>query len=82
MTIKHPSPLVEGPYATYNLPTTSISLAILHTSRQPLQKHPSGWVTPWSAKKVLDGYHQRVDISIHARTAHNVLLQKRLEEDL
>ena len=31
---------------------------------------------------MLDGQHQRVDIPVHARTAHKGLLQKRLEEDL
>ena len=36
----------------------------------------------WSAEEMLDGQHQRVDISAHARTVHNGLLQKRLEEDL
>ena len=30
---------------------------------------------------MLDGQHQRVDISAHARTAHKSLLQKGLEED-
>ena len=49
-----------------------------HTSRQPLQHHPSrhlgGWATPWSAEEVLGGKHQRVDIPVHARTAHNGLM--------
>ena len=48
--------------------------------------HPSGylggWARPWSAEEMLDGQHQRVDIPVHARSAHNGLLQKRLEEDL
>ena len=56
------------------------------TPRQSLQNHPSGhfggWATPWSAEEMLDGQHQRVDISYHAITAHNGLLQKRLEEGL
>ena len=39
------------------------------------------WATPWSAEEMLDGQHQRVDISAHTRTAHKGLLQKRLEED-
>ena len=33
-----------------------------------------------SAKEMLDGHHQRVNTSAHARTADNGLLQKRLEE--
>ena len=40
------------------------------------------WATPWSAEEMLDGHHQRVDIPAHARTTHNGLLQKRLEENL
>ena len=35
-----------------------------------------------SAEKMLYGQHQRVDISAHARTAHERRLQKRLEENL
>ena len=56
------------------------------TPLQPPQNHPSGYfggcATPWAAEEMLDGHHQRVDISAHARTAHKGLLQKRLEEDL
>ena len=37
---------------------------------------------PWSAGEMLDGQHQRVDISTRARTAHKGVLQKRLEEDI
>ena len=33
-------------------------------------------------QEMLDGQQQRVDIPVHARTVHNGLLQKRLEEDL
>ena len=33
--------------------------------------------TPWSAEKMLDGQHQRVDIHAHARTEHKGLLQKK-----
>ena len=44
-----------------------------HTARQPPQSHPLGhsgrWTTPSSAEEMLDGQHQRVDISAHARTA-------------
>ena len=36
---------------------------------------------PWLADKILDGQHQRVDISAHTGAAHKGLLQKRLEED-
>ena len=54
--------------------------------RQPLQNHPSGhlggWATPWSAKEMLDGQRKRVAIPAHARTAHNGLMQKKMEEDL
>ena len=41
-----------------------------------------GWATLWLAEEMLDGQHQRVDITVHARTAHKSLLQERLEEDL
>ena len=47
-----------------------------------LPGHLGGWATPWSTEEMLDGQHQRVDISTHARTAHKGLLQKGLEEDL
>ena len=44
-----------------------------HTARQPPQSHPLGhsgrWTTPSSAEEMLDGQHQRMDISAHARTA-------------
>ena len=57
-----------------------------NTPQQPLQNHPSGhqgeWMMPWSAEELLDGQHQRVDISASARTAHKGLLQERLEEAL
>ena len=33
-------------------------------------------------EEMLNGQYQRVDITTHVRTAHNGLLQKRLEEDL
>ena len=45
-----------------------------------LQNYPSGhlrrWATPWSAEEMLDGQHQRVDVSAHARTAYKGLPQK------
>ena len=44
--------------------------------------HFGGWVMLWLAEKMLDGQHQRVDTLIHAWTAHNGPLQKRLEKDL
>ena len=57
-----------------------------HTSRQPLQNHPSGhlggWMMPWSAEELLEGQHQILDIPAYARAAHMGLLQKRLKEDL
>ena len=59
---------------------------LTHMPQQPLQNRPSGhlggWATPWSAEDMLDGQHQRVNITVHARAAHNGLLQKRLEENL
>ena len=61
-------------------------LRTCRTPRQPLQHHPSGhlrgWATLWLVEEMLDGQHQRVDVPAHARTAHNGLLQTRLEEDL
>ena len=57
-----------------------------HAQRQPLQNHTSGHLggctTPWSADDMLDGQHQRTDISAHARTVRKGLQQKGLEEDL
>ena len=47
-----------------------------------LSRHLGGWVTLCSAEEMLEGQHQRVDISAHARTAHKGLLRKRLKEDL
>ena len=51
-----------------------------HTPRLPLQNHPSGhlggWAPSWSAEEMLDGQHQRVDTSAHARVADEGLLQK------
>ena len=51
-------------------------------SKTILQGTSGGWATPWSAKEVLGGQHQRVDLPAHARTAHNDLLHKTLEETL
>ena len=67
--------------------TETCMVRACHTPRQPLQNHPSEeylgeWATPWTAEEMLDGQHQRVDIPAPARTAHDGLLQKRLEEDL
>ena len=39
-------------------------------------------MTAWLAEEMLDGQHLKVDIPAHARTAHQGLLQKGLEEDL
>ena len=59
--------------------TETCMVRACYTPRQPLQNHPSGHLgglaTPWSAEKVLDGQHQRVDIPAHARSAHKGLLQ-------
>ena len=48
-----------------------------------LQNHPTGnlggWATPWSAKEILGGQRQRVDIPAHAKIAHKDLPPKRLE---
>ena len=38
--------------------------------------------TPWSTEEMLDGQHQRENISALAGTAHMGLLHKRLEEDI
>ena len=55
-------------------------------SQQPLQNHPSGhlggWVAPWLVEEMLGGQHQKVDIPVHARTAHNGLLQQTMEENV
>ena len=52
-----------------------------HTSRRPLQNHPSwhfgGWAMPLSAEEMLNGQHQRVNIPANARIAHKGLLQKK-----
>ena len=65
---------------------SKLTFLVGHTPPQPLQNHPSGHLggraIPWSAEKMLDGQHQRVDNPAHARTVHKGLLQKRLEEDL
>ena len=57
-----------------------------HMLQQPLLKHPSGHIgglgTPWLAEDVLDGQHQKMDISAYARSAHKCLLPKRLDKDL
>ena len=54
-----------------------------HIPPWPLKNHSSGhlggWGTLWSVEEMLDGHHQRVDISVHARTAHDY---GNLEEDL
>ena len=59
---------------------------LCHTPWQPLHNDPSGHfggcVMRWSAEVMLDGQHQRVDIPSHARTAHNGLRQKTLEENV
>ena len=66
--------------------TETCMVRACHTPRQPLQNHPSGhlggWAIPGLAEEMLGGQRQRVDFPAHARTAHNGLLQKRLEEDL
>ena len=64
--------------------TETYMVRACHTPRQPLQNHLSGhlvgWATPWSVEVMLNGQHQRVDISAHAWTAHTGLLQKRPHE--
>ena len=54
--------------------TESSMVRACHTPQQLLQNHPSGhlggWATPWSAEEMLDGQHERVDVSAHAWTAH------------
>ena len=43
-----------------------------------------GWATPWSAEKILDGQHQRVDVPVSARAAHKgfYIKKKRLGDEL
>ena len=53
-----------------------------HKPGQPLQGHLGGRAMPWSAEETLDGHYQKMEIHVHARTAHKSLLRKRLEEDL
>ena len=54
-----------------------------HDSRSKTSfRTPKGWATPLSAEEMLDRQYQRVDIPVRAKTAHNGLLRKRLEEDL
>ena len=47
--------------------TETCMVRACHTPRQPLKNHPPwhlrGRATPWSAKEILDGQHQRVHIS-------------------
>ena len=66
--------------------TETCMVPACHTPRQPPLNHSSGhhagWATPRSADEMQHRQHQRVDILVHARTAHKDLLQKRLEEDL
>ena len=72
--------LLYGPTGTSSSncqETETCTVRTHHTPEQPLQTSPS-----WLAEEMLDGQHQRVDISAHARTPYNGLLQKRLEEDL
>ena len=60
--------------------TETCMVRAYYVSRQPLPNHPlghlGGWATPWSAEEMLDGQHQRVDISVHTRSDHEGLLQK------
>ena len=59
--------------------TETCMVRTCHTPRQPFNNHPlghlGGWATQWSAEEMLDGQHQRVDMSAHARTAYKDLLQ-------
>ena len=52
----------------------------------PLQNHSSGHLggrsTLWSAEEMLERQRQRADIPVHAKTAHNGLPHKRLDENL
>ena len=62
-------------------PALSLGLVV-----RPPQNYPSGFLGGWamllSTEEMLDGQHERVDSPPNVRTAHNGLLQKRLEEDL
>ena len=66
-------------YAAICVVIRAIIYTVVHVV--PLQNHSSGhlggWATPWSAEEMLDGEHQGVHISSHARTTHNGLLQKK-----
>ena len=53
-----------------------------HTLQNHLPQHLGGWAKLWRAEEMLVGQHQRVDIPAIAKSAHDGLLQKRLEEDL
>ena len=53
-----------------------------HVTRHDSLSKPVLQGVPWSEEEVLDGRYQRMDIPVHARTAHNGLLQQRLEEDI
>ena len=61
-------------------------LVMSHTmtaSQKPsFRGHLGRWAVLCSAKEMLHGQHQRVDILALSGTAHKGLLQKRLEEDL
>ena len=76
------SPLTTPPLR----PNRSKGLSRTEVIFTQIQSHPSGYLggraTPWSAERMLDGQHQKVDIPTHARTAYNGLLQERLKEDL
>ena len=65
-----------------NLHGSGISHAMTASKKSILQGTLEGRQCCESAEEMLDGQHQRVDISAHARTAHKSLLQKRLEKDL
>ena len=82
-------PLPHGPTETSSgncQKTETCMVWACHVPWQPAWNYPSGFCGGWAvleqAEEMLDGQHQRVGIYAHARTAHDGLLHKRLEEDL
>ena len=70
----------------FHFSSFDLLVLFLYAVKTAFPSHPAwhleGRTAPWSAKKMLGGQCQRVDIPTHARTAHNGLLQERLEEIL
>ena len=74
MTTTHPSPLVEGPYATYDLPTTSIlwAAAMVNfktspTDSQTEQRHSGVEVSTEKSKIMANSTNISADISMNGQ---------------